>query len=304
MSGATTSMFAPKRIDLRAAFSTTPGPLDFVLPGFLAGTVGTLFSPGATGKSFWALEAAMACAGGGDLLGLGTKFTGRVVYLAAEDPLVVLHKRLHAIGGHLSPAAQDAVADNVDVLGFLGGGLNLGESGQVKDLIEYSHGARLIVIDTISRVHLFDENSNSEMANLLKILEHIAATTGASILFLHHVSKGSVASGAGDQQQAARGASALVDNARWGASLSRMTADESKKYYHPTLPGIIGEDRRSFFVRLSVVKNNYGEPIADRWFMRANEGVLLPVDLQENQAQGPKNPKSKLSVVSRNDQHI
>lgn len=62
-------------IDVQAAFENDPPALDFVWPGFLAGTVGALVAPGGAGKSFWALEAAMAVAGGdapgSDLLGLG-----------------------------------------------------------------------------------------------------------------------------------------------------------------------------------------------------------------------------------------
>lgn len=45
-------------IDVLAAFEHEPPVLDFLWPGFLAGTVGALVAPGATGKSFWALEAA------------------------------------------------------------------------------------------------------------------------------------------------------------------------------------------------------------------------------------------------------
>ena len=58
-------------IDLMWAFENEPPPLDFIWPGFLAGTVGALVAPGATGKSYWALEAAMciACSvAGGDVL--------------------------------------------------------------------------------------------------------------------------------------------------------------------------------------------------------------------------------------------
>ncbi len=57
-------------IDVLAAFECEPPVLDFIWPGFLAGTVGALVAPGATGKSFWALEAAMSIAcsvAGGDL---------------------------------------------------------------------------------------------------------------------------------------------------------------------------------------------------------------------------------------------
>ena len=78
-------------IDLLVAFENEPPALDFIWPGFLAGTVGALVAPGATGKSFWALEAAMsvACgaavdckAAGGDLVGLAPERSGRVVYFA------------------------------------------------------------------------------------------------------------------------------------------------------------------------------------------------------------------------------
>ena len=76
-------------IDVLAAFECEPPVLDFIWPGFLAGTVGALVAPGATGKSFWALEAAMSIAcsvAGGDPVGLAPARTGRVVYLAGEEP--------------------------------------------------------------------------------------------------------------------------------------------------------------------------------------------------------------------------
>lgn len=51
-------------IDILSAFKCDPPDLDFVLLGLLAGTVATLFFPGATGKSFFAVQAAMGVAGG------------------------------------------------------------------------------------------------------------------------------------------------------------------------------------------------------------------------------------------------
>jgi hypothetical protein len=35
-----------------SVFQTEPPALDFVIPGFLSGTVGALYSPGGVGKSF------------------------------------------------------------------------------------------------------------------------------------------------------------------------------------------------------------------------------------------------------------
>lgn len=84
-------------LDIMAAFTNEPPELDFIWPGFLAGTVGALVAPGATGKSFFALEAAMSIAcsvAGGDLVGLAPAHTGRVVYLAGEDPQPALVRRV------------------------------------------------------------------------------------------------------------------------------------------------------------------------------------------------------------------
>ena len=67
-------------IDILQAFETKQPDPDFLWPGFLAGTVGALVAPGATGKSFWALQAAMAVAchvPGGDLLGLNPSQNGK-----------------------------------------------------------------------------------------------------------------------------------------------------------------------------------------------------------------------------------
>jgi len=67
-------------VDVGYRFETPPPDLDFVWPGFLAGSVGALVAPGATGKSFWALEAMMSIAcsvAGGDLAGLNPEKSGR-----------------------------------------------------------------------------------------------------------------------------------------------------------------------------------------------------------------------------------
>ena len=272
-------------IDVLAAFEQEPPVLDFIWPGFLAGTVGALVAPGATGKSFWALEAAMSIAcsvAGGDLVGLAPAHAGRVVYLAGEDPPPALVRRIHAIGQHLGHTARQAIAENLALESIMGKRLNIMDDAHLRRVIEYSAGARLIVLDTLSRIHALDENSNGNMAHLVAVLEHVAATTGASVLYLHHVSKGSAREGQTDQQQAARGASALIDNARWCGYVARMTEDEGKRLSdraHDRQP--IGNERRGYFVRFGVSKQNYDATPLDRWYMRHAGGVLVPVELHE-----------------------
>lgn len=272
-------------IDLAEAFDNTPPALDFLWPGFLAGSVGALIAPGATGKSYWALQAAMSIAcdvAGGDLLGLAPSQTGRVVYLAGEDPEPLLVWRAHAIGQLLQPAARQAIAHSLVLESILGHRLNLLEEAHLRRVIALCLRARLVVVDTLSRIHALDENSNGDMAGLLSVLEHIAAVTGASVLYLHHVNKGSTREGQADQQHSARGASALVDNARWCAYVARMTEDEAKYLCDVSRQSRpLGSKLRADYVRFGVCKQNYGVTPADRWYRRSATGVLLPVELVE-----------------------
>ena len=240
-------------------------------------------APGATGKSFWALEAAMAIAcsvAGGDLVGLSPPRAGRVIYYAGEDPEVALVRRIHAIGQHLNKQAREAIVENLILKPVMGTLMNVLDDVQRADLISFCSGARLIVLDTLSRIHDRDENSNSDMAKLIVMLEHIAACTGASVLYLHHVSKGSAREGGTDQQQAARGASALIDNARWCGFIAKMTEKEAKSLSDQEFSRQpIGDDRRGFFVRFGVSKQNYDAIPIDHWYKRYDGGVLVPVRL-------------------------
>jgi RecA-family ATPase len=284
-------------IDIMAAFENDPPPLDFIWPGFLAGTVGALVAPGATGKSYWALEAAMSIAcsvAGGDLVELSPTRTGRVVYLAGEDPSPALIRRIHAIGKHLNPGARASISENLTLEPIMGKRLNVMDDRHLARVLEYCTNARLIIFDTLSRIHQLDENNNGDMAHLVATLEHVAASTGASVLYLHHVSKGSARDGHTDQQQAARGASALIDNARWCGYVTKMTEEEAKRLSDRSFDRQpIGSDRRGYFIRFGVSKQNYDATPLDKWYERREGGVLVPVDLLETNHDNTKTSRKR-----------
>lgn len=112
------------------------------------------------------------------------------------------------------------------------------------------------------------------MAQVIGRMEAIAAETGCSIIFLHHANKSAAMAGAGDQQQASRGSSVLVDNIRWQAYLSGMTAAEAETWG-------VDDNQRAYFVRFGVSKANYGSPFQERWLRRHEGGVLKPVPLEK-----------------------
>lgn len=289
-------MNLPNPLSFLHAAKSAPPTLDFILPGFIPGTVAGLVSPGGTGKSFFALELSCAVAGGQDanLLSLPVTGEGSVHYLAAEDPPEILHKRLHHIARYMPEAAIERVNENLVVIPALASGVNVLESEWMAEIVRRSTGCRLIVLDTLSRLHAGDENKTGEAKSVMRQLELLAKTVGAGLLYLHHISKHAAVNGAGDAQQAARGSSAFVDDARYCSFLKGMTEEEAKKFG-------IDTDERVFYVRWNANKQNYAVPEPDRWFIRSDGGVLLPTKLQEVDKRGTtrKMPKGADSLKEK-----
>lgn len=264
-----------RSIVIADAFRNEPPQLDFVLPGFLRGTVGILTSAGGLGKSFWAMEACMGIASplaNKALLDLPLAAHGPVLIINAEDPSNVLNIRLHAIGQHLSQEARDEVCNNLIIKPVFGQGLCMGDVPTAQDVAGLARdlGARLIVLDTLSRLKgTLDENSNSDMAQYMNSLEYIAAHSGASVVSLHHVSKSMAINGRQDEQQSVRGASLLVDNARWQAWMGGMSPEDAKKLK-------IEDAMRKHYVQWGISKQNYGSPMADVWLRKHEGGVQKP----------------------------
>jgi RecA-family ATPase len=154
----------------------------------------------------------------------------------------------------------------------------------------------LIVLDTLSRLHALDENKTGEAKSVMRQLEYLAKTIGAGLLYLHHISKHAAVNGAGDAQQAARGSSAFVDDARYCSFLKGMTEEEAKKVG-------IDKDQRSFYVRWNANKQNYAMPEPDRWFVRSDGGILLPESFSKGDSGGrspgksPKTESVKMEVL-------
>lgn len=300
-------------IDIEDAFTTPPPALDFVLPGFLKGTVGLLASPGAVGKTWVALElccSVVSSKANQQLLKLPMSGHGKAVFLSAEDTSIALRHRIHALGKFLSPEARAEVQQGFQLISLVGmqtdlnpevdsKGVSLSEDWS-KTIAEQCKGVRLIVLDTLSRWHGKEENSNRDMSLLMKVAEWLASVTGASILFLHHSSKSMVVQGRGDEQQSVRGASTLVDNARWQAAVCGMTEAEAKA----ASTVMKGEDRKQFR-RFVVSKQNHGLPMDDIWLQRKDDGVLVRVEAGKNvrdrmeaaKGQGnnpPRRPRGKM----------
>ena len=286
-------------IDILSAFTQDPPELQFVLPGLLKGTVGALVAPGASGKSFLALEIAASIAATPcdnelfDGFGINPKSRGGVLYLALEDPAVVLQRRLHAMGQHIPPMHRTALALNLSIEPMLGAGLDLMDDQHLGWITQQAKGKQLVVIDTLSRAHQLDENSNGDMSLLLRRLEAVGAQSGAAVLFVHHISKGASRDAQGADQFAARGASVLIENARYAAYLSRMSEKEAEKWSERMDGQPMQSDRATSYVKWGVSKQNYDVTPNEKLFKRSEGGVLLPANLKPARAPAPiKNGKN------------
>jgi len=273
-------------IDILGAIAAPPPPIEFVLPALARKTVGVLSAPGSTGKSMFALMAAMAVAGGkpvADALGIATALSDPepVLVLAAEDPEDILKHRIHAIGKRLPSVDWSCL----HVIPLAGVDVDIQSDKDVIIGCVRKLRPSLIIVDTLSRVLSgAPENDNAIMSQVINSFTNIAKAENSAVLVLHHVNKDAALSGRGLKAQAARGASAIIDNARFGASMSVMTDDEAKIFadreLHPNLSIADRNDAKSY-VCYVVNKHNYSEALPKSWYRRQNDGVLVPARLKE-----------------------
>ena len=246
----------------------------FLWDGFLAGSVGALIAAGGVGKSYLGLGLGISLTAKDMLQFNAMSENNKVVYLTAEDPLVILEDRMSHFGEHLSPTEREKVIKNFSVQSIHGYSpelLNIkGERNEIwiNALKHLATGKTLLMLDTLRKFHKAEENDSGHMTHVTQILDEIASETGCAILFLHHANKLATLSGQGGNQGASRGSSALVDNIRYQINLSVMTSAEAEKLG-------VDNDMRQKFVKLESSKANYAENSGDWWFRRTKGGVLV-----------------------------
>ena len=271
----------PPPLDLRRTYAVKPPPLDVVWQGGpLVGTTGCVVAPGGVGKSWWALTAchSVACGAVGDLLGLGVPVPGPALYVAAEDPVSVIKQRVWQIGQRLCEAAREQAARNLRVVPALGAGIDVEDPAYWAEIEALARGCRLVILDTLSRIHQRDEASPGEMRAVIARIEALAARCGAAVLYVHHVAKSAIRDGRLDDATAVRGATVLVDHARWVAALVRMDSADAEAR------GLTRDEARDW-LRLVITKGNYGAATNDDiWYRRDTGGVLVRDEPPEAEA--------------------
>jgi RecA-family ATPase len=252
--------------NIDAVSKTTPKPLDFVLPGFVSGTVGSLVGAGGASKSAMALAIAGEICGGSEMVGAKPNPTDKAVsVLVLEDPALATQHRIDSYFHSLNDEQRKNVADGkLQIMPLASQTFDIEKSATLEKLEQIASYSRLIILDTFKKVHNLNENDSGDMGIVLDKLLKIADKNNCAILFLHHMNKGSAVNDTAGEQQSSRGSSVLVDNIRFQAYMKTMSVKDANDY------GISEEDRKRY-VQYGVSKVNlamHPEPI---WFKRVSD---------------------------------
>ena len=140
------------------------------------------------GKSFLALDMAVAVASGTPCLGeFPTMRQGRVLLFAAEDALHIVRARLEGIA-----RAAGTEFGSLDVHVITNPTVRLDLEADREKLQETVRRMRpvLLVLDPFVRLHRIDENASQHVAPLLAYLRQLQRRYATAVVLVHHARKG------------------------------------------------------------------------------------------------------------------
>ena len=240
-----------------------------------------IVAPGGVGKTALAVGIGLSLASGRNLIGDHIHAQANVLFCGLEDPEDEFDRRVAAF----------MTQQNMDETELYGRVFYV--NGRARRLVIASldrHGSQIVYpdkdpliaeintnnigavfVDPFVNSHELDENDNPQINAAARAWAEIGEQTGCSIVLVHHTRKGATA---GDID-ASRGASALVNAARVGLTMTAMTKEEAAQYS-------INLDERRRYVRLDDGKSNLSPPSdRARWF------YLASVNLENGSPQYP-----------------
>lgn len=167
----------------RMAFTDEPPVYDWMVDGLIVqGDIVLLAGDPGVGKSWFTLDLALCTLGLRDeWLGMKVRKNGPVLVVDQENPEMTVRNRVRKLG---------LVGDHPDLHYLWFQGVRL--DADPERLYEYAElvEPKLIVIDSISRVHFKNENSAEEMNPLLNGgIYPLARQLGCTVVMIHHLAK-------------------------------------------------------------------------------------------------------------------
>jgi hypothetical protein len=247
----------------------------WIVPGYLMrGTLTIVVGSPAAGKSLLALLWSTSLSLGlpvGKFRPLpGLENTRRrVLIINAEDDANEQRRRIAALirqfnakprdlEGWLTRAGPEKVASLFERDAQTGKIVPTAAMSDLRVLIREGE-AEVVVLDPLVELTTgIDENSNTDLKQVLAELRALAQQEKVAILLVHHLRKGTATPG---DLESARGASSIVGAVRAGMTLVGMTEDEANAM------GITAQNRRHY-VRLDDGKQSYAALGDAEWFER------------------------------------
>jgi RecA-family ATPase len=228
----------------------------------------SIIASGGTGKTAVRYVQYVGLATGRKLTGEPVHQRSKVLIVSLEDDKDELCRRIDAVlmhykipksevKGWLFLWAPDAAAGKLATTSEKGQ-IGAGQLGPAIESIVERRGIDLVALDPFVKSHGVEENNNSAVDDVMRVITDLAARRNIAIDLPHHVAKGNDAPGNSDR---GRGASAMRDACRLVYSLTPMSEDEAKRYDIPDA------ERRSL-VRLDSAKVNIAAPLKDATWYR------------------------------------
>ena len=261
---------------------------------YMAGYVTMTVADGGVGKSSLTFAEAVAVATGRPITGLPVHIQGPVMITNLEDPFSEVQNKLDAIGQYFNIPRSERW-NIYAASGYCQDWRIVSSDGAVNQTLKNQIIANLKeikavlwVVDPFVFLHGMDENSNSDMGLVMRILSTIAEAADVGISLAHHSRKpgSGLTEGSEGDMHVSRGASAIIAAARIAHTAGVMGKKAAREF------GIQESDRK-WYIRIDEAKANMSPPMTrDMWLRRVsvtmpngdNVGTLEPVKLQKASA--------------------
>ena len=161
-----------------------PWTIDGVLSGLTL-----MWGDAGVGKSFLAMSMAASVATGRPWMGRHTSH-GQVVYVAGEGGLTNVGHRLRtAVAEWRIEDRDDYLREGVDIAVVTPGVDLVANGDHLQTLLKGYTNMKLLVIDTLSRCLLGNENQQEPMGRFVHTLDEVRDMHGCDILVIHHANK-------------------------------------------------------------------------------------------------------------------
>lgn len=215
---------------------TVFGRPEMILQGLSKGDWGLVIGIGSVGKTTFLHNVCICLAAGRPFLPIvpDGQVPRRILYLDFESNPWRLQSQLRLLQESLTDEEKNLVGQNLHLAiepEINGVPWRLTDIPSLLNLAKYiqKHQIDLVVVDTLAQAaSLTDENNNAEVQRkVVTPIRRLVKHCDVAVLLLHHEGKGKMQSGENYTQYKARGASSLIDAARYQITLT--PADKEKK---------------------------------------------------------------------------